>query len=60
MLRDKIKTRVEKDEKGCLITCTLLVKKQVFLTSCTRQEEADMVDTMKTNIIHELRKEIEA
>ena len=55
MLKDKIKTMVEKDEKGCLITCTMLVKKQVFLTSCTRAEEADMVDNMKANIIKELR-----
>ena len=60
MLKDKIKIMVEKDEKGCLITCTLLVKKQVFLTSCTRQEEADMADRLKMEIINDLRKEIEA
>ncbi len=55
MLKDKIKTTVEKNEKGCLITCTLLVKKQVYLTSCTRQEEVDMVAGIKDIIIKELR-----
>ena len=55
MLKDKIKTTVEKNEIGCLITCTLLVKKQVYLTSCTRQEEVDMVAGIKDIIIKELR-----
>ena len=56
MLKNKIKVMIEKNEDGgCLITCTLLVKKQLYVSGCTKEEEADMVDTLKENIIKELR-----
>ena len=56
MLKNKIKVMIEKNEDGGrLITCSLLVKKQLYVSGCTKEEEADMVDTLKENIIKELR-----
>ena len=58
MLKDKIKTTIEKNDSGCLITCAMLVKKQVYLSSCTREEERTIEEQLKTEIEKELRLEL--
>jgi len=59
MLTDRIKTTVEKNDSGCLITCAMLVKKQIYLTSCTRDEEKTIEARMKAEIENDIRKELD-
>lgn len=58
MLRDKIKTQVHKDDRGCLITCTLTIRKQVFLSQCNREDEREVQARMVAAIIDGVRRDL--